>query len=69
MASIKKRGKKYCVIYKVKDHEGKEHQRWETFSTKDESEARRKEIEYKQSIGKFEVTKCTTVRELLDEYV
>ncbi len=69
MASIKKRGKKHCVIYKVKDQDGKEHQRWETYESKADAETRKKEIEYKQAIGKFEVSKCTKVQELLDEYV
>ena len=29
----------------------------------------KKEIEYKQSIGKFEVQKCATLKELIEEYV
>ena len=41
----------------------------ETYKTQKEAEDRKKEIEYKQSVGKFEVPKCVTLRELLDEYV
>ena len=41
----------------------------ETFATQKEADKRKKEIEYKQSIGKFEVQKCVTLKELIEEYV
>ena len=69
MASIYKRGKKYSVVYRFTDENGKSHQKWETFDTLKDADRRKKEIEYKQAVGKFEVPKCTTVKEVLDEYV
>ena len=69
MASIQKRGKKYCVIYNYKDEDGKKKQKWETWNTLNEAKKRKKEIEYKQDIGDFVIPKCTTVEELMDEYV
>ena len=69
MAFIRKRGKKFSVIYRIKDDNGKERQTSETFSTQKDAEKRKKEIEYKMAIGKFEVPKCTILEELLEEYV
>lgn len=69
MAFIRKRGKKFSVIYRIKDDNGKERQTSETFSTQKDAERRKKEIEYKMTIGKFEVPKCTTLKELIEEYV
>ena len=53
MAFIRKRGKKFSVIYRIKDDNGKERQTSETFSTQKDAEKRKKEIEYKIAIGKF----------------
>ena len=69
MASIQKRGKKYCVIYNYRDEDGKKKQKWETWNTLNEANKRKKEIEYKQDIGDFVIPKCTTIEELMDEYV
>lgn len=69
MAFIRKRGKKYCVVYKVKDENGIEHQKSETYATQKEADMRKKEIEYKMSVGKFEVPKCVKLKELIEEYV
>lgn len=69
MAFIRKRGKKYCVVYKVKDENGIEHQKSETYTTQKEADTRKKEIEYKMSVGKFEVPKCVRLKELIEEYV
>ncbi len=69
MASIKKRGNKYCVIYKIKLPDGTTKQKWETKDTKAEAEIRKAEIEYKMAVGEFEVPICTTMEELLKEYV
>ena len=69
MAFIRKRGKKFSVIYRIKDDNGKERQTSETFSTQKDAEKRKKEIEYKMAIGKFEVPKCTILEELIEEYV
>ena len=59
----------YSVVYKILDDNGEEHTTSETFATQKEAEKRKKEIEYKQSIGRFEVPQCTTVKELIEEYV
>jgi len=69
MASVQKRGKKYCVVYRVQDKDGNSRQVWETFDKQKEADKRKKEIEYKSTIGKFEVPKCVLLKELLDEYV
>ena len=69
MAYIRHRGKTYSVVYKILDENGEEHTTSETFATQKEADKRKKEIEYKQSIGKFEVPQCTTVKELIEEYV
>ena len=69
MAFIRKRGKKFSVIYRVKDDEGKERQTSETFATQKDAEKRKKEIEYKMATGRFEVLKCITLKELIEEYV
>ena len=69
MAFIRKRGKKFSVIYRVKDDEGKERQTSETFATQKDAEKRKKEIEYKMATGRFEVPKCINLKELIEEYV
>lgn len=69
MAFIRKRGKKYSVVYKLKDEDGKVRQKSESFDTHKEADTRKKEIEYKTAIGKFEVSKCTRLDELLQEYI
>ena len=46
-----------------------EHQKSEGYTTLKEAEKRKKEIEYKQSLGTFVVPKCTKVKELIKEYV
>lgn len=69
LASIQKRGKKYCVIYRIYDDEGKAQQKWETYDTEAAAKKKKLEVEYKLSVGTFEVPKCVTVKEMLDEYV
>ena len=69
MAFVRKRGEKYSVVYRVKDAEGKEHQRSETYGTLKEANQRKKEIEYKVTAGVFEIPECKLLRELVEEYV
>ena len=69
MASIQQRGKRYCVVYRYFDENGKSRQKWETYKTEAQAKKRKLEVEYKMSIGSFEVPRCVTVEELLDEYV
>ena len=53
MASIKKRGNKFCVIYHYNGSEGKRRQKWETYDTKAEAKKRAKEIEYRAFYNRF----------------
>ena len=53
MAYIRRRKNSYSVVYRVKNAEGIEHQKSESYATQKEAEKRKKEIEYKQSIGKI----------------
>lgn len=73
MAFIRKRGNRYCVVYKVKDEFGKYHQRSESYADKKDAEIRKKEIIYKSSIAPMTVRlaslKTPTIKDLLDEYV
>ena len=64
-----KNGKTYSVVYKILDDNGEEHTTSETFATQRKAEERKKKIEYKQSIEKLEVPQCSTVKELIEEYV
>ena len=65
MAYIIKRKNSYSVVYRVKNVEGIEHQKSESYATQKEAEKR--EIEYKQSLETFVVPKCTRVKELVRE--
>lgn len=69
MAYIRKRKKSYSVVYRVNDVDETEHQKSEGYTTLKEAEKRKKEIEYKQSLGTFVVPECTKVKELIKEYV
>lgn len=69
MATVVKRNKKYYVVYNYLDAEGNRKQKWESKSTMKEAQSRKKEVEYKEQLGTFTVPSCTTVDELLQEYV
>lgn len=69
MAFVRKRGERYSVVYRVKDAEGKEHQRSGTYGIAKEANQRKKEIEYKVTAGVFEIPECKLLRELVEEYV
>lgn len=69
MAFIRERDGKFSVVYKIKDDKGKVHQKSETFRKKKDAEKRKHEIEYQMDTGTFKVEKCTTIEELLAEYV
>ena len=69
MASIVKRRDRFCVVYLYTDAKGNRKQKWETYNTLNEANKRKKEVEYKQDIGDFIISQCTTVRDLLKEYV
>lgn len=70
MATIRKRGKTFSVIYGCKDERGNRKQKWESFPTKAKALLRKKEIEYKTELsGTLVIPRCTNLRELLKEYV
>jgi integrase len=64
MASIVIRGKSACVVYLA---DGK--QKWETFKTEKEANARKIEIEYQQVKGIFVPPSTMLVQDFLAEYV
>ena len=69
MAAVVERNNAFCVVYSVTDENGKKKQKWETYHSKAEAEKRKKEIEYKQNICIETLPNCSTLTELLDEYV
>ena len=48
---------------------GKRKQKWESYKTMADANRRKAEIEYKQELGNFVIPKCTTINDLLKEYV
>jgi integrase len=69
MASIVKRNNKYYVVYLYTDGKGNRKQKWESFKTSYDAKKRQKEIEYKEQIGTFVIPQCSTLNDLLNEYV
>lgn len=69
MASVVKRGNRYYVVYKYKDNDGAQKQKWESYKTMPEAKARCKEVDYKCEIGTFVVPKCNTLNDLMKEYI
>ncbi len=69
MASIVKRGNRYCVVYTYTNDKGEKKQKWESFESKADAKKRKTEVEYKKEIGVFIVPQCHTLNELLDEYI
>jgi len=53
MASIVKRNNSYCVVYTYKHTNGTLKQKWETFTDLADAKNRKKEVEYKESVGTF----------------
>ena len=69
MASIIPRRNRFCVVYAYTDASGKKRQKWETYPTMEDAKKRKTEIEYNQMTGSFTIPECSTISELLDEYV
>lgn len=69
MASIVQRKNRYNVVYLYDAEDGTRKQKWESYKTLSEAKRRKAEVEYKQEIGSLVVPKCTTLDELLKEYV
>lgn len=44
-------------------------QKWETFTDLADAKNRKKEVEYKESVGTFVAPQCRTLKDLLTEYV
>ena len=65
MATLKKRGNKYAVIYDYYDASGKRHQKWEAFDRKEDAEKFRKKIEYQKVRNTFLTPSDQTVEEYL----
>ena len=69
MAYITKRGNSYGVRYTYQDEHGKNCDKWESFSTKDEATNRKKQIEHELAAGTFLIPSTITVREFLMEWL
>ena len=69
MASIVKRSKRYCVVYLYMNENNEKKQKWESFATLEEAKKRKAEVEYKKEMGDFVIPQCTTVDDLLTEYI
>lgn len=69
MASIVKRSKRYCVVYLYMNENNEKKQKWESFATLEGAKKRKAEVEYKKEMGDFVIPQCTTVDDLLTEYV
>lgn len=69
MASIKKRGNKYCVVYRYSNENGETKQKWETFTDRKTAEARKIEVESQQINNTFIIPKDETLEVFLKDYV
>lgn len=65
MASIKKRGDSYTVIYDFKDAKGRRRQKWESFPSKEEAVKYKKQIEYQKTRNQLLTPSDQTVEEFL----
>ena len=69
MAYIPKRGSSYGVRYTYQDEQGKNCNKWESFSTKEEATNRKKQIEHELANGTFLIPSTITVKEFLMEWL
>ncbi|WP_252264268.1 Arm DNA-binding domain-containing protein [Faecalibacterium prausnitzii] len=69
MAYITKRGSSYGVRYTYQDEQGKNCNKWESFSTKEEAINRKKQIEHELANGMFLIPSTITVKEFLMEWL
>lgn len=69
MATVKKRGKTYSVVYTYLNEVGEKKQKWETYKTKKEADKRRVEIEGTMSNGTFISPNNQTVEDFLKDFV
>ena len=69
MAYITKRGSSYGVRYTYQDEQGKNCNKWESFSTKEEAVKRQKQIEHELATGNFLIPSTVTVAEFLMDWL
>ena len=69
MAYITKRGSSYGVRYTYQDEQGKNCNKWGSFSTKEEATNRKKQIEHELAAGTFLIPSTITVKEFLMEWL
>ena len=69
MAYITKRGSSYGVRYTYQDEQGKNCNKWESFSTKEEAINRKKQIEHELANGTFLIPSTVTVAEFLMDWL
>ena len=69
MAYITKRGSSYGVRYTYQDEQGKNCNKWESFSTKEEATNRKKQIEHELANGTFLIPSTITVKDFLMEWL
>ena len=69
MAYITKCGNSYGVRYTYQDEQGKNCNKWESFSTKEEATNRKKQIEHELANGTFLIPSTITVKEFLMEWL
>ena len=69
MAYITKRGSSYGVRYTYQDEQGKNCNKWESFSTKEEATNRKKQIEHELANGTFLIPSTITVKKFLMEWL
>lgn len=69
MASLVKRGNRYCVVYTYETDAGVKKQKWESFETKTDALRRKAEVESRRTAGSVVVPQCETMNELLKEYI
>lgn len=69
MATIKKRGNGYSVIYSHLNSDGEKKQKWESFSTHAAAKARKITVENDLQEGVFVAPSQLTVSEYLDTFM
>ena len=69
MAYITKRGGSYSVRYPYQDEHGKNRDKWESFSTKEEAMNRKKQVEHELASGTFLIPSTVTVGEFLMDWL
>lgn len=69
MATIRKRGKNYAVIYDYITENGERKQKWESFPSRKEADKRKIEIEKEKSDGSFVAPSAQTVNEFMNLFV